>query len=121
MNRQRLILLGCVVIVLFGTRGWAQDLNSGNGLLVSCQTSIRQMDNPGMTLSFSEGLYDGYCTGIVTGVTAASPLVCPGKGATVGQEIRVVVKFLQDHPEKLNLRNTDLIEQALSEAFPCSK
>ncbi|MDP9160720.1 MAG: hypothetical protein M3O09_10910 [Acidobacteriota bacterium] len=61
----------------------------------------------------------GYCVGIVSGVSNTSTLVCPPIGVTRGQEIKVVQKFLADNPEKLQLRNTTLVEAALAKAFPC--
>ncbi len=35
------------------------------------------------------------------------------------QKIRVVVKYLEDHPEKLHEPPSVLITRALNEAFPC--
>lgn len=39
-------------------------------------------------------------------------------GVTVEQEIRIVVKYLQDHPAKLAEPDVALILEALVEAFP---
>jgi len=98
----------------------AQNTTDGNYLLGSCQITVRVMENPDTTLDKYAAWRDGYCRGIVEGVGAASPLICPAEGVTLGQEIRVVSKFLQDHPEKLNLRGTKLAEESLAQAFPCS-
>jgi hypothetical protein len=40
---------------------------------------------------------------------------------TFSQMERVVVKFLQDNPKKLNPNQSALVQTALSKAFPCLK
>ena len=47
--------------------------------------------------------------------------VSTGEGVTFSQMERVVVKFLQDNPKKLNLNQSTLVVKALSKAFPCLK
>lgn len=110
-------------MALFTATARAQSTTDGNYLLGSCQISLRVIDNPDITTTLSkyEIWRDGLCQGIVQGIGDVSPLACPTEGVKVMQEIRVVVKYLQDHPEKLNLRGSELISSALSQAFPCSK
>jgi Rap1a immunity proteins len=109
------------VIALFATPARAVDTADGNFLLGSCQISLRVMDNPSTTEDVYEAWRDGLCAGLVSGVADVSPLVCAAESVTHGQEVRVVVRFLQDHPERLNLHATRLVEAALAQAFPCSK
>ena len=45
--------------------------------------------------------------------------ICFPDSSTIGQDVRVVVKFLQDHPEKLHERRKLLTYSALQKAFPC--
>jgi hypothetical protein len=116
------IILGFVVMALFALPGRAQTFTpDGNYLLGACQITIRVADDPKTHLDIYEAWRDGYCRGIIEGVTSASPLVCPTGGVTFGQEVRVVLKFLQDHPEKLHLSGAQLVQDALAQAFPCSK
>jgi hypothetical protein len=56
---------------------------------------------------------------MIEGISDASPKVCPPYESTYGQEFRIVTKYLQDHPEELHLKNSDLVEKALAKAFPC--
>jgi hypothetical protein len=49
----------------------------------------------------------------------ASPEVCTGQNVTHRQEVRVVVKYLQDHPEELDQIGGRLVEKASAQAFPC--
>src|ERR1035438_8340779 len=115
------MLKAALAVFTFSLLGLAQmkgeTYDDGNYLLGSCGISARHDD--GKNYGDNLELYrDGVCLGLVRGVSDISRRVCAPHGSTVMQEIRVVVKFLQDHPEKLNLRDTDLIETALAQAFP---
>ena len=79
------------------------------------------MDDRNYSENTFEAWRDGYCTGLVYGISNASPHVCPDEEVTTGQETRVVLKYLQDHPEELHLDNAVLVEKALEKAFPCPK
>jgi hypothetical protein len=110
-----------LAFALFAIPARAQNTTDGNYLLGSCQITIRLVDNPNAKQDVYEAWRNGICQGVVQGVGETSNLVCPAEHVTIGQEVRVVLKFLQDHPEKLNLRGTKLVEEALAQAFPCSK
>jgi hypothetical protein len=79
------------------------------------------MDDHNYSENNFEAFRDGYCIGLVNGVTNASPQVCPDEAVTTGQTVRVVLKYLEDHPEELHLNNAVLAEKALAKAFPCPK
>lgn len=67
------------------------------------------------------GSFDaGYCVGFITGVDSEVEN-CEGENVTKGQVIKVVVKYLDDHPEELDQRASDLVRRALLKAFPCPK
>jgi hypothetical protein len=121
MIRKALMFLGFAVMFQIAKPAHAQFSSTGNYLLEACQITVRVTDNPGTTLGIYDAWRDGYCRGIVEGVGEKSPATCQPNDVTFGQEVRVVVKYLQDHPEKLNLRSSTLVELALSSAFPCSK
>jgi hypothetical protein len=61
---------------------------------------------------------EGYCLGLVTGVSETSDDVC-SMGVSSVQMVTAVVKFLEDHPDRLNLKTTTLVRQALMRAWPC--
>jgi hypothetical protein len=95
----------------------------GNGLLQACGTEKIRTD--------AEKFNYGYCAGVVDAVSRMMQLhsspknwkaplaVCYPKGVTQDQLERVVVKYLQDHPEALHMMNVALVEAALNHAFPC--
>jgi hypothetical protein len=121
MTQTKVLILAFVVALLLATPVRAQDVTSGNYLIGSCQITLRVIDNPNITLDKYEAWRDGYCRGIIEGVGAASPLVCSPQGVTFSQEYRIVTKYLQDHPERLNSHGAELVQEALVQAFPCSK
>jgi Ssp1 endopeptidase immunity protein Rap1a len=96
------------------SRTTAEELTTGNFLIEACQMAID---------SSAQNIYDswraGICDGLVAGVMYASPTVCHDPDVTLGQSLRVVEKYLQEHPEKLHLNGSKLTDEALSQAFPC--
>lgn len=113
----------CLFLLLAVGVGFCSDHSSdGNQLLVLCQMSVKEMDTGDYRFAANQvvaAVQDGICIGLVKGVSDVSPHVCPPKDAPYGQEIRIVVRYLENHPEELHLRDTALIEKALSQAFPC--
>ena len=89
----------------------------GNELLKRCQTSTQ-------SLSY-ENLLDFYwCLGFLEGVngmlpSTTPPLYCLPEAGSYTQVMQVLVKYLQDHPERLNESQTVLTVDALGAAFPC--
>lgn len=113
----------CLFLLVFAGVCSPQEEKKGDYLLGSCLLTVNDMDHRAGGSASAENGYesfrDGMCRGLIEGVSDISPKVCPPNGATYGQEYRVVLKYLQDHPEELHLRDTDLIEKALTQAFPC--
>lgn len=113
-----------VVLVCVSTRhshAKESEALTGNGLIGSCRISVRSMEDKSYQETTIEAWRDGYCMGIIQGVSKASPHVCLGSEVTVGQETRMVLKYLEDHPKELHLENDVLVEKALTKAFPCAK
>jgi hypothetical protein len=96
-----------------------EDYTSGNWLLGSCTITVKGMDDKNHSQDVYESYRDGWCRGIVAGVSDASPKVCPDANVIHGQAVRVVLKYLQDHPEELHVNGSALAEKALARAFPC--
>ncbi len=96
----------------------------GNHLTVACKAALRVMDaNDGRASGSKQDAYDdGYCQGIVSGVAShinsedGADLV--GPNPSVGQLIRVVQKYMDDHPEELSKPAVWLIRTSLIKAFP---
>lgn len=110
----------CVCVVPVQTIGQTTLHQDGNDLLPRCQQAVEAIDKATWK-DANESFNAGFCLGLVQGVSYASADVCTGEGVTFPQMERVVVKFLQDNPKKLNLNQSTLVEMALSKAFPCLK
>jgi Rap1a immunity proteins len=66
----------------------------------------------------------GFCTGIVEGLMWSLPgwgIVCLPKGVITGQGLKVLVKYMDDHPEELHERTAELAFRAFAKAWPCSR
>ena len=119
------------VILCAATYSRAQD---GNQLLEQCNFAINFVDAPSAVTS-QQGEAGMYCLGFVRGILDTVALwqtadalyknrVSPGRpclpeGISTVQGVRIVVKYLKDHPEKLHYENTLLVMTALKGAFPC--
>jgi hypothetical protein len=97
---------------------------SGHRLVVQCASALRYMDDPKidpkMNFTAWEQAGFGYCLGLVRGVTETlihlKQIDAPN--ATQGQGVRLVQKYLHDHPEELANPDVVLVFRALTEAFP---
>lgn len=98
------------------------DAGSGNHLLNACNVF---MSSSKQDVGYSEGLDAGYCVGMVSGVAETiilndKPLAClPGSGITREQAVRIVVKYLNNHPEQLHHSASTLAVISFQQAFPC--
>ena len=118
----------------------------GNELLRQCKAytnllnlpNVRDTDDPDVLRAMARGDFANgmHCLGYVTGVVddhfscqlseaSASAALDPAKnfclpgGVTPNQTVRVVVKWLQDHPARLHESAIELAISALKENFPC--
>lgn len=114
-----------LVLCTFGlaaSQARSQDKASGNFLIGACHVTVSVIEHTGTIARPLEAWRAGYCRGVVVGVDSVATLggqVCKPEGVTSDQEVRVVAKYLEDHPESLNQTGSILAFQALRDAFPC--
>jgi hypothetical protein len=107
---------------------------TGNDVLTKCQAAVRLFDNNGGP---SGEQYDsGWCIGWVTGALQLTRMhndwatfvkqkpsllqfCVPNPGIPVIQAVRIVVKYLKEHPEQLHDDGMGLTIAALKDSFPC--
>ena len=96
----------------------------GTQLAQDCGIYIRWLD--GESRPPNSDFSNSVCLGLVRGVFDMSGLLSPSSGVcydaervTVGQAIRVTLRYFDSHPEELGERDTSLILRALQDAFPC--
>jgi hypothetical protein len=65
---------------------------------------------------------EGYCFGVVNAamsIMGVYGMICLPPSSSLGQGLRVVVAFMERHPELLHKPMTALAIDAFTEAFPC--
>ncbi|GAA0427106.1 hypothetical protein GCM10008969_58360 [Pseudomonas veronii subsp. inensis] len=103
--------------------------NDGNFLLSKCNATIRVMDGEKLSANTDE-LGIGQCFGLVEGVrntlvylndfVESDLKICwPEEGIPNGQAVRILVKYLNEHPADLNDDQTLLTMMAFKKAYPC--
>lgn len=131
MNKLTLTL---VVLALCASSFAQRAEGNGNELLERCNAAINFIDAP-TTVTHQQAEMGMTCLGFLRGimdvvglwqtaddmyrnrVSPARPCL-PERIATI-QGVRVVVKYLKDHPEQLHQPDTLLVMTALNKAFPC--
>lgn len=123
---------GMVAVALLAMLACGSALASaddGNELLVYCKQAVHALDTPHMANAPSD-VRIGQCFGIMEGVKGTMALMeqgpkaervaCwPDGGITNGQAARIVVKYLDNNPAKLNKDGVLLTVLAFSDAYPC--
>jgi hypothetical protein len=109
--------------------------HDGNELLQECNAAIVEVDHSDVAKP-SDALSVGLCFGMVRGVMETMLVwqiadnahkqepfwgSCIPADVSPTQAVRIVVKYLNDHPEELNRGDSTLVMSALSKAFPCKK
>jgi hypothetical protein len=127
--RRRLIMTAAVLMLLgvMPTTAAGQEieaLGTGNALIDQCGDAVSGNSDGGFFgLAYCQGLVRGISDMLEiysrTGSGFPNPLYCVPESAILGQKIRVVLKFLEDFPEKLHLQDSLLVMVALTDGFPC--
>lgn len=92
---------------------------TGNDLLRRCQG---QSENAAIKI-----MNDTFCLGVIAGytdalrVTPSLKALCIPQNAEWEQRRKVVVKYMNEYPEKLHQYYGILILDAVAEAFPCDE
>lgn len=115
----------CTLVVAFQVvEANAVDIfESGTTFYDACSLAESLPDNPTRTDSLNAGMCIGFVAGIDLGISMAEQSlgVKEGQGANSSriQEIRIIRKYINDHPAKAHLSAAALSFVALREAFPC--
>ena len=125
-----LTLLLCVFSVPLTAQEQDQKVwNSGNEFLSLCGDMPDSPPAGAVTFppKFHWGMCLGYVRGVDDGVQMAYDIqndpqpYCVPSEVTTGQMIRVLTKFIKDHPEKAHSKTKVLEIESLKDAFPCKQ
>lgn len=104
---------------------------SGELLLDNCNDAIKILNNNGYYTNYNRAAEQftnsGNCLGYIAATADLMGLdknksgFCPPIGATYYQFVRVTSKYLNKHPEDINMPASVLVITALAQAFPCPK
>jgi Rap1a immunity proteins len=101
------------------------EMKTGNDLLPACNAAVDFMDKHEVRSGAMEcvAYVNGFIDGEQLGEFAASGnnVICPEKNVSTGQFIRVAVKWMKDHPDKLNDPASACLFLAFKEAFGCKR
>ena len=103
-----------IFIILYTSNSHAQPSRTGNDILPGCQAIVTNALPNDRILNIKIG----YCMGAIAAL-GASDHVCAPDSSTTGQAIRIVAKYLEDNPQRLQESFIDLAIDALGEAWPC--
>jgi len=126
-------LAACSLVLLLAVSTAATDPAppiSGTTMLDWCRTFIRLDEQRGVGAPADDAGVAGVCLGFIYGMAEmhnvyralypqAATIFCLPRGFTGRQGARVVVRYLDTHPERLHEPGAGLIIEALREAFPC--
>ena len=128
MIQRSVTVIACLLAVLGSDVARSEetsDVHNGTFLLAACNSWVRSVDQGENGDSWAEGYCIGFIDTLVymqTLLTVAhnvDPSFCVPDGYSNEQGIRVLVKYLTNHPEKLHQPYVMLSMLALMEAFPC--
>jgi hypothetical protein len=127
LNGRRLFLFLVTSFAWFFTTTPAH--STGAMHLEHCKQAIRLLEasRTPRGATYMDGFGAGHCAGVVKAVmTLANArgdqnFACLPKNVLLRQGLRIMVRYLTKHPDKLHLDLTTLSITAISEAFPCPK
>ena len=94
-------------------------LDTANFMMARCRSFIAGTQGS-QHRTGDEAFYSGVCVGTVDTLVFAGNGVCRPAGATVGQAVRIVVKYIDDRPAMHNETSFKLVARhALRAAWPC--
>jgi hypothetical protein len=121
MNRLFVIMLIALAFVPYIAEAEENDVDKTSGSLnvEFCENLLHKE-----AINFREGLCAGeiYATMAILGLYGSRMpglAACIPKGVSFSQGLRVVVVYMERHPELLHRPLAGLAIEALSEAFPC--
>lgn len=110
------------------------EIGDGNRLLERCRPAMAYLETGKATSVGVENINAGFCIGYIAGMKDGLLMgmyaakeqrvrglgVCiPELGIENSQAVRIVMKYLNDHSNKLHEPDLTLVVKAFQEAYPC--
>jgi hypothetical protein len=102
-----------------------EDLTSGNYYLNACKEFMSLINGEPVNNLFKAGI----CAGWVNGTNGTHTYwakrsdgpICTPDAVTVGQLVRIFMKYLEENPERLHENANWLYEDAMRGVYPCQR
>lgn len=117
-----------LVIVFFLASSPLFAASNGSSLLKNCREAVRFADNQYANVNFLEM---GMCLGMINGTNLTMKMyqeftpeqfrACVPGDVNNGQIARVVVKLLEEYPQRHHENDVKLIVDSLRATFPCQR
>jgi Rap1a immunity proteins len=104
------VVFAGVLLLLFASEAIGA---SANEIVAACKSVMSTPHNA------SEAQKQGFCVGTVEGIGHVDPGICPPMGSTLQQWIRVVIRYIDSRPARLQEDFYKLAQEALRDAWPC--
>jgi hypothetical protein len=120
----RAFIISASLVLALTQVGMAEEGNSGLVITQGCRYYLNDALPESVPESLMTGFLEGKCVGTIQGLTGMARLqkpspFCVPDSVTNEQEVRVVVNYIDRHPEKMHLYFSYLAYDALREAWPC--
>jgi hypothetical protein len=101
-----------------------QSFVDGNRLLLDCISAIDSQEKNITGEPYKMGHCNGYISGTFDVFSAIfnfmnKNMFCAPQNAQLGQFIKIAIKYLEAHPEKLHFNAAPLLYDAFKDAYPC--
>jgi hypothetical protein len=110
-----------LALVFLCGAAWGQSTpgyTTGSDLRENCGAALDKQTQSGARAGLCAGFIDAYRQLSIM-VPAANLKLCLPAGVEGMQLIKVIVRYLDQHPERLHLPAAQLIYDATNDAFPC--
>lgn len=100
----------------------------GNSSIGGCSAVVRKFDGEESNQYVQMGICIGYVQGIINSELAIQiqtdgklASFCPPEEINNIQAVRIVEKYMKEHPEELHMHEYIIVTSAFKNAFPCKK
>ncbi len=129
--RRLISIIVITAFLLIPSISFCQDNLSGDSLLRDCNNALGGFNS----LARNDAIFAGNCIGVLYGYYSLGlmylaylqnypeiPKICfpTDEALSTGQLAKILVKYLENHPERLHENPSRLMWDAFTEAFPCS-
>jgi hypothetical protein len=108
------------------------DISTGNGMLPHCVMTDNVLSKRARLLdsNAADAYLMGICAGTIAGISFLAEYVvtkkgsygiCTPDGVTHAQSVSVAVRYLNSHPERLHQQFSQLVLDAVRDAWPCKR